>query len=249
MSRPLTLLLSLLAVSAALAGCAEDGANNGTPSGNTTSAPPGADTSAYNAQPVDGKCVSNVDAARTAASPVWVLETTLGTMRITLFCDKAPLTAQSFVNLTERGYFDGTRFHRVIKDFMNQGGDPNSKDAAKINQWGTGGPGYTLVDEFWCADGTISTTHPASCPTGLGLKHDTPGVLSMANTGRARTGGSQFFITAVPTPHLDGKHAIFGHTADQASLDIALAINKVRTDAQDRPMTSVFINKASLDWG
>lgn len=207
-------------------------------------------------------CASSNDPSPSAASAcvkadkpanftkmTWCLDTTKGVIRATLFHTKTPMTAWSFVNLTDKGYFDGQKFHRVIKNFMDQGGDPLSKDDAKKSSWGTGGPGYDLVDEFWCADGTLSRTHPATCGAGgLGLKHDSAGVLSMANTGRAQTGGSQFFLTAVPTPHLDGKHAVFGHTADQASLDVALAINKVATDSSDRPTTPVVINKATIEW-
>lgn len=262
MSRRTTLLVMLLTAAALLAGCAEndDPGTGGTPP--TTTAPPtgsgtgtgnGTTPTRFDAQPQDGKCVSNFDANRTAAQPTWVLDTTMGTIRVTLFCDKAPMTAQNFVNLTEKGHFDGTKFHRVIKGFMNQGGDPYTKDLFEEQgrRWGTGGPNYTIVDEFYCADGKINNSLPAQCgAAGLGLKHDSPGVLSMANVGRPRTGGSQFFLTAVPTPHLDGKHSIFGHTADQASLDVALAINNVPTTREnDRPVTPVIINNATITWG
>lgn len=261
MARALTLLVCLLAVSVTLAGCAEnenDPDAGGTPVGTSPSTgttpqgttpagtTPGAGGSVT---PTPGQCTSTLDASKTAANPVWTLETTMGTIRVTLFCDKTPLTAQHFVNLTEKGYFDGIKFHRVIERFMNQAGDPLTKDDSKKAQWGTGGPGFNIKDEFYCADGKVSYSHPANCPAGLGLKHDTPGVLSMANTGRPATGGSQFFLTAVATPHLDGKHAVFGHTADQASLDVALAINKVPTDSGDRPITPVVINKATIAWG
>lgn len=257
--RPMRLALVLFALLAApaLAGCAEE---PGSPSPNPTS-PPGTSTPA--ATPAlttptgtpssDKVCVSQ-ETSVSASNPVWVLETSLGTIRITLFCDKTPITAQNIVGLTESGCYDGTRFHRVIKDFMDQGGDPLSKDPAQANRWGTGGPsdcGHepdTIVDEFYCADGTVSTTHPATCPTGLGLKHDTPGTLSMANTGRAHTGGSQFFMTAVATPWLDGKHAVFGHTADQASLDVVLAINRAPVGPGDRPNPEIMLTKATIDW-
>ena len=260
MARALTLLLTFLAVSVALAGCAE---NTGDPASGTNPAttkpystsPVGASPAATSpaattptGTPGAGRCTSTTDASKSAATPVWVLDTTMGTIRVTLFCDKAPISAQNFVDLTEKGHFDGTKFHRVIKDFMDQGGDPLTKDDTKAAQWGTGGPGYTIKDEFYCADGTVSYSHPANCPSGLGMKHDTPGVLSMANTGRPATGGSQFFLTAVATPWLDGKHAIFGHTADQASLDVVLAINKVPTRS-DRPVTPVVINTATIAWG
>lgn len=201
------------------------------------------------AAPSGPKCVSTL-AAREAARPTWVLDTSMGTMRVTLFCDRTPRTGQNFVNLTEAGYFDGTKFHRVIENFMNQGGDPLTKNDTQAARWGTGGPGYTIVDEFWCADGKVSTTHPATCgAAGLGLKHDGPGVLSMANTGRPRTGGSQFFLTAVATPHLDGKHAVFGHMTDAESLRVALEINKVDTNSADRPIVPVVLRTATIEWG
>ncbi|MFZ4826399.1 MAG: peptidylprolyl isomerase [Phototrophicaceae bacterium] len=116
-----------------------------------------------------------------------VLETNKGTIQIQLFAKEAPITVNNFVFLIQQGFYDGVKFHRVIPDFMIQGGDRNGKPA------GTGGPGYKWKDEL-----------PA-----LRLKHDAPGVLSMANAG-ANTNGSQFFITHVATPWLDGKHAVFG---------------------------------------
>jgi cyclophilin family peptidyl-prolyl cis-trans isomerase len=112
-------------------------------------------------------------------------KTSKGDFDIQLFADKAPITVNNFVFLARDGYYDGLLFHRVIADFMIQGGDPRGD--------GTGGPGYKFADE----------------PSALGLKHDGPGILSMANAG-ANTNGSQFFITHGATPHLNGKHAVFG---------------------------------------
>lgn len=248
-----SLLLTLLLVAIAFAGCAEQGAEPNTDPNTTTT--PAATTPAGTpaTTPATGdashECVSQEDASKRATNPTWVLETSAGTMRMTLFCDKAPETTMNIVKLTEQGYFDGTKFHRVIEGFMNQGGDPLTKDDAQASRWGTGGPGYTIVDEFYCADGSISTTHPATCPTGLGLKHETAGTLSMANTGRAHTGGSQFFITADATPWLDGKHAIFGHTADEDSLAVALAINRAPTASGDRPDPPIVLARATIEWG
>ena len=115
---------------------------------------------------------------------VATFETNKGTIRIELFADKTPKTVENFEQLCEKKYYDGLTFHRVIPDFMIQGGCPEGT--------GTGGPGYQFEDEF----------HPE-------LKHDGPGVLSMANAG-PNTNGSQFFITHLATPHLDGKHSVFG---------------------------------------
>lgn len=234
-------LVTVLAV--VLAGCAEEPSNV---SPNPTSPGPAVTPSAGAGSK---ECVAG------GANPTWVMETSMGTIRITLFCDKTPITAKHIIALTEAGCYDGTKFHRVIRDFMDQGGDPLSKDDANAARWGTGGPSDcgvepdTIVDEFYCADGKVSTTHPATCPSGLGLKHDTPGTLSMANTGRPKTGGSQFFITAVATPWLDGKHAVFGHTADAASLDVALAINRAPTGSGDRPNPPIVLERATIEWG
>lgn len=117
-----------------------------------------------------------------------IFATEKGPVRVRLFAEEAPQTVNNFVSLARDGYFDGTTFHRVIEGFMAQGGDPTGT--------GTGGPGYRIPDEF----------HPE-------LRHDKPGVLSMANAG-PNTGGSQFFITYVPTPWLDGKHAVFGEVVE-----------------------------------
>ena len=125
-----------------------------------------------------------------------VLKTSKGNIKLQLFADEAPVTVANFVNLARRGYYDGLTFHRVIPDFMIQGGCPHGT--------GTGGPGYRFEDE--CT--------PA-------LKHDAPGRLSMANAGPG-TNGSQFFITHVATPWLDGRHTVFGTVldgGDQAVVD------------------------------
>jgi cyclophilin family peptidyl-prolyl cis-trans isomerase len=244
--------LVALVLAASFAGCAENGKTTtptatGTPTPSPVATPPA--PTATSSVEVERSCTSRLDANKTATEPTLVFETSKGTIRITLFCDKAPITAQNIVDLAEARYYDGTRFHRVIKDFMDQGGDPLTRDVTQSSRWGTGGPGYTIVDEFYCADGTISNTHPASCASGLGLKHDKPGVMSMANTGRPMTGGSQFFLTAVPTPHLDGLHAIFGEVADAESLEVALAINRAPTSAGDRPNPEIVLQRASIDWG
>lgn len=120
------------------------------------------------------------------------ITTTKGDITATLFRDKAPLTTANFLNLAQDGFYDNIVFHRVIPDFMAQVGDPLTKEPGMEARWGTGGPGYMIADEF----------DPE-------LKHDKPGILSMANSG-PNTGGSQFFITYEATPWLDGKHAVFG---------------------------------------
>jgi len=117
-------------------------------------------------------------------SLVAVMETNKGTIRLNLYPDETPMTVANFVNLVQRGFYDGLSFHRVIEDFMIQGGCPQGT--------GTGGPGYRFADEFVDS-----------------LRHDAPGKFSMANAGPG-TNGSQFFITHVPTPWLDDAHTIFG---------------------------------------
>ncbi len=124
------------------------------------------------------------------------LHTDKGVITLKLHAQKAPRTVNNFVFLAREGFYDGVIFHRVIADFMAQGGDPTGT--------GTGGPGYNFGDEF----------DPS-------LKHDGPGVLSMANAGPG-TNGSQFFITHVATPWLDGKHSVFGKVSD--GLDVLLSI-------------------------
>ena len=125
-----------------------------------------------------------------------VLTTDNGDIRIKLFADKTPVTVNNFVFLSRQGFYNGTIFHRVIADFMAQGGDPTGT--------GMGGPGYRFVDEF-----------------DASLHHDKPGVLSMANSG-PNTNGSQFFITHLATPWLNNKHSIFGQVT--AGMDVLLSI-------------------------
>ena len=135
-----------------------------------------------------------------------VMETSKGAIRITLFADKTPNTVANFVNLARRGFYNKLRFHRVIKDFMIQGGCPKGT--------GTGGPGYNFADEF-----------------DSSLRHDKPGILSMANAGPG-TNGSQFFITHVPCPWLDGKHSVFGAVegaADQKVVDAIINGDLIRS--------------------
>lgn len=120
------------------------------------------------------------------------IHTSKGDIALNMFASKVPMTCANFLNLSKQGFYDGVVFHRVIPDFMIQCGDPLSKDPSMQPRWGTGGPGYRFADEI----------DPS-------LRHSKPGMLSMANAGPS-TNGSQFFITHVPTPHLDGKHAVFG---------------------------------------
>lgn len=145
-------------------------------------------------------------------------ETSMGSFRCILHEDLVPITANNFIDLAQDHFYDGLIFHRVIDDFMIQDGCPNGN--------GYGGPGYTIPDEF----------HPD-------LQHDAPGVLSMANAG-PDTGGSQYFITLVPTPWLNNAHAVFGNIIE--GMDVVYAIGAVETDANDRPIIPVVIDSVRI---
>jgi peptidyl-prolyl cis-trans isomerase B (cyclophilin B) len=145
------------------------------------------------------------------------LQTNHGSIDIELFDDDAPKTVDNFVSLARKGFYDGVIFHRVIPDFMIQGGDPTGT--------GTGGPGYTFEDEF--------NDHPVE-----------RGALAMANAG-PNTNGSQFFIvTAAACPWLDGKHTVFGRVTD--GMDVVDAISSLETDGRDRPRDDVVIERVAV---
>lgn len=142
----------------------------------------------------------------TGGEIIATIKTDKGDIRVRLFADKAPVTAANFINLAQRGFYDNLTFHRVIPDFMIQGGCPKGT--------GTGGPGYRFEDEF------VSE-----------LRHSKPGVLSMANSGPG-TNGSQFFITHVPTPWLDDHHSVFGEVLgpnDQQVVDAVAQGDRIRS--------------------
>lgn len=145
-------------------------------------------------------------------------QTNQGSFSAELFEERAPSTTGNFIDLAEKGFYDGVIFHRVIEGFMIQGGDPTGT--------GRGGPGYTIQDEF----------HPD-------LTHDEEGILSMANAG-PDTGGSQFFITLDTTPWLDGKHAVFGKVVE--GMDVVREIGSVETGAGDRPKEDVVIEAVRI---
>ncbi|MFQ5695204.1 MAG: peptidylprolyl isomerase [Terriglobia bacterium] len=162
------------------------------------------------------------------------LETSMGQITCRLFEDKAPKTVENFAGLAQgqrefadaasgeqvkRPFYDGLRFHRVIPQFMIQGGCPRGD--------GTGGPGYEFADEF----------HPS-------LKHDRPGLLSMANAG-PNTNGSQFFLTVAATPWLDNRHSIFGEVVE--GREVAVAISETPRDAADRPRTPVILERVVIE--
>ena len=151
-------------------------------------------------------------------------DTTEGSFKIKLFADQAPLTVENFVSLAEgtktgKPFYDGTVFHRVIPDFMIQGGDPEGT--------GRGGPGYKFADEFH-----------------KDLNHSKAGLLSMANAGPG-TNGSQFFVTVAATPWLDNKHSIFGEVIE--GYEVVKKISEVPRGAQDRPIKEVRVNSVKIE--
>lgn len=174
------------------------------------------------------------EAKKGAKNMIAVFETSQGTFKVKLHQDKAPKTVANFVELAEgtkewtdpktgekvkKPFYDGLIFHRVIPNFMIQGGDPVGN--------GTGGPGFRFEDEFHSD-----------------LKHSKAGILSMANAG-PNTNGSQFFITVAATPHLDRRHSVFGEVIE--GMDVVFAISKVKTDAGDRPSTPVVMKSVKIE--
>jgi peptidylprolyl isomerase len=148
-----------------------------------------------------------------------LLETNKGNITLELYTGEMKITAGNFVNLVNKGFYNGVIFHRVIDGFMIQGGDPTGT--------GMGGPGYKIKDEF----------------TGTTLDENDRGTISMANAG-PNTGGSQFFINLVDNNFLDGRHPVFGKVIE--GMDVVDKIAKVKTDSQDRPLEEIIINKATV---
>ena len=142
------------------------------------------------------------------------------------FGTKTPATVENFIKLAKSGFYDGVKFHRVIKGFMIQGGDPLTKDDTAVSRWGTGGPGYTFADEI-----------------GPDNKNDI-GTIAMANAG-PNTNGSQFFINAAANNFLDTKHTVFGKVTK--GMDVVTAIDNVPTGAGDRPLSPVVIVSITLN--
>lgn len=150
------------------------------------------------------------------------LKTNMGDMTLELYQDKAPKTVANFIKLAKEGYYDGTKFHRVIHDFMIQGGDPQTKDDALMNKWGTGGPGYQFENEN-------------------DKGNYTRGILAMANAG-PNTNGSQFFIvTAENVAWFNSGYSIFGKITD--GVETLMKIDGVKTNGSDRPLSPVVVEK------
>src|SRR3989344_1997513 len=148
------------------------------------------------------------------------LKTNKGDIELELMVADAPKTTENFVKLAKEGFYDGTKFHRVIKGFMIQGGDPQTKDDALMARWETGGPGYKFEDEIH------------------GQNRNDVSTIAMANSG-PNTNGSQFFINTAPNNFLDAKHTVFGKVIQ--GMDVVNAIQDVETTGSDRPVEPVVI--------
>jgi len=154
------------------------------------------------------------------------IKTNKGDIKIELFSEDAPKTVENFVKLAKEGFYDGTRFHRVINDFMVQGGDPLSKNINLKPKWGTGGPGYTFEDEI----------HKNN--------HNLPGTIAMANAG-PDTNGSQFFINTVNNDYLDSKHTVFGKVVE--GISVVLAIQNMDTNSFDQPVEDIIVETITIE--
>jgi len=153
------------------------------------------------------------------------LHTSLGDITIEFYPQQAPNTVANFIKLASSGFYDGTKFHRVIKGFMDQGGDPLTKEDSQMARWGTGGPGYQFNDEITPTNSNVA------------------GSIAMANSG-PNTQGSQFFINAVDNHSLDSGYTVFGKVV--AGMSVVTAINNTPTDSSDRPLTPVVVTSVTL---
>lgn len=194
----------------------------------------------------------NETAEKALNKNIAALATNQGVIKVRLYGSVAPKTVDNFVKLANQGFYDGTKFHRVIGTFMIQGGDPLSRDDSKKESWGTGDPGYKFNDEInpWSLgvnDQTIKSLQ------GQGYTYDNkltslgnlPGFMAMANSG-PNTNGSQFFIiTESAQPQLDGKHTVFGKVIE--GMDVVKKIAATKTDSNDRPLENMIVNKVSIE--
>ncbi|MBL4644669.1 MAG: peptidylprolyl isomerase [Candidatus Pacebacteria bacterium] len=155
-----------------------------------------------------------------------IMSTSMGDITIALNTTDAPKTVANFVKLANEGFYDGIKFHRVIPNFMVQGGDPLTKDDSAKDRWGTGGPGYTFEDEIHANNNNAA------------------GTISMANAG-PNTNGSQFFLNVANNDFLNDKHTVFGTITD--GMDVVNAIVNVPTEGADRPVDAVIINSVTIN--
>lgn len=158
-------------------------------------------------------------------NPIAVINTSKGVIEVELFLNKTPTTVENFIKLSKQGFYDETKFHRVIKDFMIQGGDPLTKEGDE-GVYGTGGPGYTIEDEF------------------IDNLSNVVGTISMANTGIPNTAGSQFFINTADNVFLDGKHAVFGKVIN--GLNVVKIIEDEEVNERDMPVNHIVIESIEI---
>ena len=170
----------------------------------------------------DQKEISTMTELKKDTITVAVIQTTMGTIELELFADKAVKTVQNFVGLAEKKYYNGIIFHRVIDNFMIQGGDPAGTGSGGESIWGK----------------------PFEDEVKTGLKHNSEGILSMANAG-PNTNGSQFFITLKATPWLDGKHTVFGKVI--SGMEVVKAIGKTKTNQNDKPLIDVVMQRVTIE--
>jgi cyclophilin family peptidyl-prolyl cis-trans isomerase len=169
------------------------------------------------------------------ANPTATFDTSMGTFKAEIYRDQMPITAENFISLVKTGFYDGLHFHRVIKDFMIQFGCPYSKDPDSP-RCGTGGPPHGNIQDEHLENAKFSNE---------------PGTLSMANTGRPDSGGSQFFINTKHNSFLDwftsgqSKHPVFGRVTD--GMDVVRAIESTETNPQDRPLTPVKVERITVE--
>jgi cyclophilin family peptidyl-prolyl cis-trans isomerase len=161
----------------------------------------------------------------TMAKNIATFTTNKGSFEIELSAEQTPQTVENFTTLAKKGFYDETKFHRIIEGFMIQGGDPNSKDDSLKSRWGTGGPGYAFEDEFVAELSNVS------------------GTISMANSG-PNTNGSQFFINVADNVFLNGKHTVFGKIV--SGMDVIEALSRVATDPSDKPLDPVIITSITI---
>ncbi|MEK7646848.1 MAG: peptidylprolyl isomerase [Patescibacteria group bacterium] len=173
----------------------------------------------------DGSKPEEEGVAEETLRAIAVMDTNLGEIKLELFSSDAPNTVENFVSLAKIGFYDGVKFHRVIKGFMIQSGDPLSKDDSMKARWGTGGPGYVFVDEIHANN------------------RNAAGTIAMANAG-PNTNGSQFFINVANNDYLDGKHTVFGRVVE--GMDVVSSIENTPTEGSDRPVDDVIIKSVKI---
>eukprot|EP00929_Paragymnodinium_shiwhaense_P110712 TRINITY_DN77911_c0_g1_i1.p1 TRINITY_DN77911_c0_g1~~TRINITY_DN77911_c0_g1_i1.p1 ORF type:complete len:189 (+),score=30.12 TRINITY_DN77911_c0_g1_i1:75-641(+) len=184
------------------------------------------------------------------ANPIATMETSMGTMRCEIFLNEMPITASNFIDLAKTGFYSGIHFHRVIPDFMDQFGCPYARDP-RSSKAGTGGPPDGQFTNLKTGQ-PVRRSGGGNIPDEFAAKiSNEPGTLSMANTGEPNTGGSQFFLNVVHNDFLDwfgpgdSKHPVFGKLADKESLQVAIAISKVRT-RDDVPVEPIMMKNITI---